>query len=183
MNLEKLLNRDHQEWLKLVNDPNIDTFINYWIRTRCSLSMKKLGLDVERELQDVKQEVWLKIWVQLKSGNITEITTQNVGVIIRSVCTDLQRGEYRKSIDTIPIDPRLPIEDKAGASIDMKEGLERFLSNLSDEDNHLFVERVEKGTSYYILAQDMDLTLWALKTRFVRLKLRLKKELNYDVED
>ena len=60
MNLDKLLNRDHPEWLELVNDPNIDTFINYWIRTRCSLSLQKLGLDVERELQDVKQEVWLK---------------------------------------------------------------------------------------------------------------------------
>lgn len=173
--------KSESEWTSLVQNKSINSFINYWVIKRCSSSVSKLGLDPSRELEDIKQEVWIKIWQQCEKGHMTTITKGAVGIIVQAVCRDMQRDNYNPMLETEPLDPTVPVEDHSGEVYDTKEALKRFMASLEPEDIKLFEARVHNDISYEELAQDMVLSIWVLKTRFIRLKLRLKEELQYEV--
>jgi len=173
--------KNENEWTRLFINSDITSFIDYWIIKRCRVSIIKLGLDPSRELEDIKQEVWIKMWQQCEKGHMTTITKGAVGIIVQAVCRDMQRDNYNPMLETEPLDPTVPIEDHSGEAYDTKEALKRFMASLEPKDIELFEARVHDDIPYEELAQDMNLSVWALKTRFIRLKLRLKEELQYEV--
>ena len=191
----ELKSRNTEEWDRLYSG------LNSWFRMiankRLYWACEAIGIDPRTEIEEAIQEIWLIVWKCIQNDKVIS-GPNDFRQVAETTCTDYLRWRMpkeRTSGDTY-IDEEQRMDVLAGmtyiapepvstveSDYDKKMGLERFKATLSPEDNYLFTARVEKGISYYDLASDMDLSIWALKTRFIRLKLRLKKELNYDVVD
>lgn len=91
-----------------------------------------------------------------------------------------ENAEKRRMTDRLPLDELeeiLTFDDTAADSNELAAAIDRFLERLSERDRLLFVRRYWFNETVRSLAESFGMTESAVKVRLMRLRNKLKKQL------
>jgi RNA polymerase sigma-70 factor (ECF subfamily) len=130
-------------------------------------------------LEDLAQEVFLKIHRGLPSFRGEAKLSTWIYRIVRNVCTEASAHERRHvSVDERDEDGRLRYEpvarDTAIRDFELRDQLERAVAELPAEQRFLISAHYFGGQQYQELADILDMPIGTVKTQLHRAKARLR---------
>lgn len=145
----------------------------------------------ENEIEDVAQEVFIKVYKNLDKFN----GDSSLYTWIYKIATNLCLDQIKKRKEVIYIDEKLQLDDgeveiqipsdeKLQDEIyeqkELKQKLESCIDKLPEKQKAMIVLRDIKGLSYDEIAEILDLKLGTVKSQINRARLKLKELLEKD---
>lgn len=145
----------------------------------------------ENEIEDVAQEVFIKVYKNLDKFN----GDSSLYTWIYKIATNLCLDQIKKRKEVIYIDEKLQLDDgeveiqipsdeKLQDEIyeqkELKQKLESCIDKLPEKQKVMIVLRDIKGLSYDEIAEILDLKLGTVKSQINRARLKLKELLEKD---
>lgn len=145
----------------------------------------------ENEIEDVAQEVFIKVYKNLDKFN----GDSSLYTWIYKIATNLCLDQIKKRKEVIYIDEKLqlndgevefqiPSDEKLQDEIyeqkELKQKLESCIDKLPEKQKAMIVLRDIKGLSYDEIAEILDLKLGTVKSQINRARLKLKELLEKD---
>ena len=183
---------DEKELIKAAKDGSIKAFEEI-----ISLYEKKVFSTIyfmvkdENEVEDIAQEVFIKIYKNLKNFKEKSSLYTWIYRITINVCFD----EIKKRKNVIYLDEKIETEDgeidralkdksKSPSEIveenDLKNRLEKCIKKLPEDQRIMIVLRDIKGFTYMEIAEMLKLNLGTVKSKISRARTALKEILDED---
>ncbi|MBQ8299990.1 MAG: sigma-70 family RNA polymerase sigma factor [Clostridia bacterium] len=145
----------------------------------------------ENEVEDVAQEVFIKVYKNLDKFHGDSSLYTWIYKIATNLCLDQikKRKEViyideKLQLDDGEVDFQLPSDEKLQDEIyeqkELKQKLEKCIDKLPERQKTMIVLRDIKGLSYDEIAEILDLKLGTVKSQINRARLKLKELLEKD---
>ncbi len=134
----------------------------------------------EQEVNDISQEVFLKVYKNLKAYNPEYKFSTWIVKIATNHCLDIVR---KKKVDALPIDEAIDVSDKKDTPEEFyirKEKVERIREAISELPEKYRVPIIlfhQNGLSYEEMTNIMNEPITIIKNRLYRARLMLKGKL------
>lgn len=181
-----------EELIKLVKKGDIDAFeqiIKKYEKKIFSLIFNMVRN--ENEVEDIAQEVFLKVYRYIDKFN----GDSSLYTWIYKIATNLCLDKIRKRKEVIYIDEKLQLDDgevdfqlqseektqdELYEQKELKQKLEKCINMLPEKQKAMIVLRDIKGFSYDEISEILDLKLGTVKSQINRARLKLKDLLEKD---
>lgn len=181
-----------EELVKKVKDGDIDAFediIKKYEKKIFSLIYNMLRN--ENEIEDIAQEVFIKVYKNLDKFH----GDSSLYTWIYKIATNLCLDQIKKRKDIIYMDEKLRVnddeveiqipsdektQDELYEQKELKQKLEKCIEKLPEKQRAMIVLRDIKGLAYDEIAEILELKLGTVKSQINRARLKLKELLEKD---
>jgi len=128
------------------------------------------GMVARRDVDDVVQQIWLRIWTELQAYPTRETTRSWLDTIAADTCRRHRRDTARRPTVALA-DHDLLTPDRLDAQIE----LDQLLSQLPSGDQEIIRLHHIDGYTVQEIADQLDVPAGTIKSRLSRARRKLKK--------